>query len=335
MKISDLATTLNNRDFAPVEIIGGLFPRNYTTIIASKSGVGKTWLMLKLACDMSVGGTICSMLAEKEPQRKILIFSGETGTELLNKRLSMTKWNFEPSNIKIYDLNDCVNAGYILFFNEEVGQRTIWEIMNYEHPDVVFIDTLISFNSGDENTAKDMAPLFGFVNRLAKSFNCAVVVMHHTRKKQQGKRKEVSDQDEIIGSSALNRNIASAFIIVRDNKERALEKINIVNNVKTWNEEIQPFMYTITKFTGQIDMKFTSAVNATLTIHQKIDDFITHMIEGRKYTVKEIAETVKTSKEYARSLLHDYEKKGVLTWSVENIDGNETHIFTINPEYFR
>ena len=99
-KIISLEKELFRDDVTTVENIAGLFPRGYLSIIASAPGVGKTWFMLYLTCQLSLGKDIFN--STHEP-KKILILSGETGSTMLNRRLGKTNWGYEPSNIKIFD----------------------------------------------------------------------------------------------------------------------------------------------------------------------------------------------------------------------------------------
>jgi predicted NACHT family NTPase len=69
----------------PPEMIGGMFPRRFLSVIIAAPGTGKTWLVQRLASDLSIGGAVLDGLCESEP-KNVLIFAGEAGVDTLIQR---------------------------------------------------------------------------------------------------------------------------------------------------------------------------------------------------------------------------------------------------------
>lgn len=298
-----------SREQAPIkrDIIGGLFPRGYVSIVASKSGVGKTWLALRLTCDFSTGGSILDGLVTNAAPQRVLFFAGETGQELLNERYSMTDWQAEEDNIAIYSQFDFIAAGRPINLADTISRQTVQTIVEEEIPDVIFIDTLLSFHSADENASKDVAMIMNFLQFLAKKYACAVVVMHHMRKASSGK--QTLTQDEVIGSSALNRLAGVIFMI--DRKDDNFQE-NIVVNVKNWNETVPPFSYRIINSGGRVSLPINLMVEPNRAIRYRLQTFIQAMDYERKYTAADISSALHLNNSMLRYYLDEFVNTGVL-----------------------
>ena len=216
-RVASFGKTLNrNNRVADVERIAGLFPRGHLSIVASMAGTGKTWFTEYLACKLSMGGSILNGLASKSKRMKTVILAGETGTDLLDYRLSLSKWDYDPERIKAYNAVEMMMSNLPCMMNTPEGQETIITIFAHEKPDIVFVDTLISFHSVDESKQGEMTAIYTFLLRLAKAFNCAVVVNHHTRKRPANFTGKRFTQEDIIGTSAGVRLCACAFVIMAE-----------------------------------------------------------------------------------------------------------------------
>lgn len=276
------------------EMIAGLFPRGYMSIVASMAGAGKTWLMEYLACQLSVGGQILKGLVPSSKPMKTLIFSGETGYEMLNKRLAQTNWQYNVENITIYcaielGLN---NVDYML--NSEEGKKNVYTICLMETPDIIFFDTLISFHTAEENKQGDMTAIYTFLRKIAKQLNCAVVLNHHTRKRPTKETGRKFTQEDVIGTSSGVR-VANAVYIVTSNCEDDEEgkSIQTVENVKAWEERVPPFSYKFTKtFDGYTDFEINLDIRERWSIKKRVRDLLRGSAIGTYYTANQIANAI-------------------------------------------
>ncbi|MBQ3450407.1 MAG: AAA family ATPase, partial [Synergistaceae bacterium] len=126
---------------APKRFISGYFPRGGLSIVVAAPGTGKTWFILRIACDLSIGGPIFDGFAEEARPLKSLIFAGEAGSELLLHRVYDTHWDFNMDNITIIDMINAENDGVSLMFDTEAGRRNIEIFISENKPDIVFFDT--------------------------------------------------------------------------------------------------------------------------------------------------------------------------------------------------
>ncbi len=233
-----------NIKLPPQEFIGGLFPRGFLSAIVAPSGTGKTMFMQKFVSDLSIGGTILDGVAENEPPRKCLIFAGEAGGELLLRRGASLKWPINPQRVKIVDQYKFESNGKTVMLDEYEGFENIKSIIDMVKPDIIFFDTLMSFHGKDENKNSEMKPIIKKLNDLAKEYNIAIVLNHHSRKRSAKERSLSLNQDDVIGASIFNRFIS---LIVGIEPMKDDEKNLLVKPLKSWFKTFMPFAFTLTE----------------------------------------------------------------------------------------
>ena len=228
----------------PQEFIGGLFPRKFITLLAAPPGTGKTMFIQRAASDLSIGGTFFDGVVEDEPVRTSLIFSGEAGYEMLIRRGASLKWHINPQRVLVVDQHKFEYNNIEIMIDEDEGWRNVERLIEIYSPDIIFWDTFSSFHDKDENKANEMKPLIRKIARLASEKNIAAVLVHHSRKRAANERNLTLTQDDVIGSSILNRLVALIIGIepMKDN-----EKILLVRPLKTWFSAFMPFTYQITE----------------------------------------------------------------------------------------
>lgn len=253
MKLSELKASFTEQKQS--EFVGGIYPRQQLTIIASAPGLGKTWLILKQALDITMNSPFFGTDIVADRPGRATIFCGETGESLMMERLSMLGVTQEtyPEGLSLYTYSAFVSAGTSICLDEEEGRKNFAEIVKGEHPDVVFIDTLISFRSDDENAAKETGAMLNFVRLVAEKNNCAIVLMHHVRKRKLRDKFLEANQDEIIGTSAFTRLCAVAFVL----QEQAFSSSVKVSCVKSWYAKPTDFYFNIVPIGEHIMLRET------------------------------------------------------------------------------
>lgn len=226
----------------PQEFIGGLFPRKYVSLLIAPPGTGKTIFMQKFVSDLSIGGSIFDGFAEDEPPRISLILAGEAGYELLVRRGASMKWPVNPQNVKVLDQYEAEIKDIPIMLDTAEGWRNVLRLVDMYKPDIVFFDTFSSFHEADENKATEMKPLIKKMATLARNKNIAVVPVHHSRKRLAKERTLSLNQDDVIGSSIINR-LVGLIIGIEPMKED--EKVLLVRPLKSWFSSFMPFTYTL------------------------------------------------------------------------------------------
>lgn len=308
-----------------VEMIGGLYPRGFLSVLAAQAGTGKTWFMQYMSCKLSCGGNILAGLVARSKKMKIVIFAGETGKYLLDKRLQATCWAYDKKRIKVYDALELQREEIPVMLNTDEGKATFLAILEAETPDLVFFDTLISFHTADESKQAEMTNVITFLLKTAKTFNCAIVLNHHLRKKstkaQMKNASPVPTQDDIIGSGVIVRLASCAYVAYQWNDGVTTDEgmpTVIIHNAKTWLKRIPDFAYQFVddEATGRldfaIDWSFTGANNGEWSLRERVKSLIASYEAGAMISLDSAASALVTSKDSVRYYLDEAAKKGKL-----------------------
>lgn len=225
-----------------VDNIGGLLYRGYLNFLISDPGAGKTYLTLRLACDLSRGGEIFDGFAYSEAM-KVLFLAGEGGEYLLNLRLKDTNWSFDPDYFKIVSLDNAEQQGMTLCLSEPEGRENLENLIMGFMPDVVILDTLTAFHHSNENDSEKMKPIIEYLRRIAVDYDLALLANHHARKRKTSEIASQLTQHESIGTSIFNR--YNGNMIGIETKTQGENKYQLVKSLKTWFIEFQTFSFTI------------------------------------------------------------------------------------------
>ena len=160
------------------------------------------------------------------------------------RRGAAMKWAIYPPNVKVVDQYTFESSDNSVMLDDSEGWLNTLSIVRLCKPDIIFWDSFMSFHERDENKATEMKPIIKKLNDLARNFNCAVVLVHHSRKRTAKERSLSLNQDDVIGSSVFNR-IVGLIIGIEPMKED--EKTLLVRPLKTWFSAFMPFTYRITE----------------------------------------------------------------------------------------
>ena len=122
------------------------------------------------------------------------------------------------------------------------GIQNLERLIDMYTPDIVFIDTFSSFHESDENKAPEMKPIIKKLASIARERDIAVVPVHHSRKRAAKERSLELNQDDVIGSSIMNR-LVGLIIGIEPMKDD--EKVLLVRALKSWFSSFTPFTYTL------------------------------------------------------------------------------------------
>lgn len=301
-RLSEFKRSLTE-ELPATKFVGG-FPRKHISVLASAPGTGKTWFVLKTAMDLSVGGTVFLGLAYNEPPSKSVIMCGEAGIEMLVERVNLLNKKYSEDLIAIYTIGDLMAEEVPICLDEKAGLDNLRKIIVGEEADIVFIDSLIAFRSDDENASKETARLLNSLIGIARKTNCAIVVTHHIRKRKRKDEGETT-QDDIIGSSAITRLCATAWIMSRE-KNAAFVKLACV---KSWWEKPAPIYWRISANEGGIYI-----VRATITDteegHKAVRSFLSTMPKEELIPMQDILDETSVDIAIVQSELSLLQKAG-------------------------
>lgn len=298
-----------SKGFKP-EMIGGIFPRSGVSVIAGQQGTGKSLLMQKFCCDISMGGSILDGFSESISPVKSLYLIGEFSANGMNHRAQTASWQYDRENLILYEIRDFLINNIPLGLSTEEGFENIRQLIKEEKPDIVVFDSMMSFLSCNESDMQEMQAGFSKLLRIADEAKCAVVLVHHIRKRKALERNNRLHMDDIIGSSIITRNASVAIGI--ENIKIDGENHVYVSSLKTWYAPIEEFSFQVVRDS----MKIFRGLEFNLTPKNPVankTESIEHAVfktygDGSEFTVADIAEETGASESMIRKTLLEWKK---------------------------
>jgi len=191
----------------PEFIIHGFMPDKALGMIHGVSGCGKTFLSIDIAyhiaCDMKWHG--------RDIKGGDIIYLAGEGIQGLKYRLLAYKQHYGQEMDKIHILPHGCNLNKKDNFIST--KSAITQVVDKgASPKIIFVDTLHRFFDGNENNAEDAKSLIDHCDMLKTSFNCTVILIHHT-----GLSEGASERAR--GSSAWKGAMDFEYNMQRNNEE--------------------------------------------------------------------------------------------------------------------
>lgn len=208
-----------DREPQPLEfLVENLITKGSVNLFFGTGGSKKTWLCLDMAVDVALGKP---WLGRETEQTTVLIVDEESGPKRLRLRILKTLnghlapgWENVPlayTSLSMIDLGDPddINALHVLI--EETGAG------------LVIIDALADVCPGrDENSVKDMQPVFHNLRALAESTDAAFLIIHHSNK-QGGYRGSTAIQAACDLALEISSQPGNLYVDVKTEKARDIE----------------------------------------------------------------------------------------------------------------
>ncbi len=156
----------------PNWIIKELIPEGLT-LFCGRPKIGKSWLALQIAADISVGNPVLGKY-ESEPIQVLYLALEDTQRRLQGRFKIISGTGSE--NLCFYTDWDRGSPGI-------AHLRKRLETKEFEHTKLVVIDTLARFlPQCDMNDYSQIYPLVADIKSIADKHGCAIICLHHTRK---------------------------------------------------------------------------------------------------------------------------------------------------------
>lgn len=220
-------------------LVDGLITKGSVNLLVGEGGSKKTWAALDLAVCVSMGSNWLDFQTE---QATVLIVDEESGPRRLRRRLYETLNGhliqradnapiaFTSLNMmSLRDLED-VNALHIMI--EQTGAG------------LVIVDALADIMPGaDENTVKDVQPVFMNLRRVAEATRAAILVIHHSNKQNGEYRGSTAIKGAVDLMLMVKSEPSSRYINFQAEKARDIEPKEFTG-IATFQGETSQFYLT-------------------------------------------------------------------------------------------
>jgi hypothetical protein len=195
------------------------------TIIAGKGGWGKSAYVISLAFEAASGLDILGECAWGGPM-PVLYINSEDDTEEIRRRLiAVVRHHQIPNsalaNVRFRGVN---TPGHQPLTGgddnsprmNDAGFAVLDNILAARRPGILILDPLGTFCPAGINNNGLMGQVLLRLKQLAKKYECAILIVHHTRKDG-----DLTNVDAIGGASAIVNQARAAYMIVRMTKDDA------------------------------------------------------------------------------------------------------------------
>lgn len=241
-------------DFGPVIhkplkwVVPGIIPEAGCGLLVSAPKVGKTRIAIELALGISTGNKPLG-ISTRYP-KGVGFFSLEDGNYLfstrMNESLNRDKGRFKHH----WDGHIQSKEGSITWnppeptklltsfqpidLSENVDKQRLLETIVAYDLKVVIIDTLsMAIGKSDVSNSKDMYSILKDIKIIAKETGCAIMFIHHTRKRVFEKGESI--QEMVLGSTALHA--WSDFIMNLASPEEDSDMLRLAVQTKMGNDQ--------------------------------------------------------------------------------------------------
>ncbi len=197
-------------------LIESLWLENAAGIIGGQPKCCKSWLGLDMAVSVA-SGTPCLGRFAVSTSGPTLVYLAEDSIEEVKKRVHCI---CNSRKLYIHSLDLVVITAPTLRLDSEWDQKKLLATVERISPKLLLLDPLVRLHRLDENNARDIAGLLGFLREIQRKAKCAVVLTHHA-----SKRTCVRPGQGLRGTSDLHAFGDSNLYLSRDTED-ALELIS-------------------------------------------------------------------------------------------------------------
>jgi hypothetical protein len=186
---------VENRNATTSWLIDSLWLTAAVGLIGAQPKSCKTWLGLDMAVSVA-SGTPCLGRFPVALPGPTLVFLAEDNLEQLRRRVEGIA---RSRNLSVSSLDLSVITSPVIRLDTAVDQERLTETVSALRPQLLLLDPLVRLHRLDENNARDISGLLGFLRELQRRFAMSIVLTHHA-----SKRSSARPGQALRGSSDLH-----------------------------------------------------------------------------------------------------------------------------------
>lgn len=197
-------------DFHIDWILDGLLAQGGFGLITGYPGTGKTQLSIAAAAHLALGEKKFLKWDNKAGSKKVLFLSLEMSAAPLN--------HFMGTIGKAYEDKNSLNRNFLvapfgmpIHLDAQEGQVFFDQIMNEHMPDVIVIDSLQKISSKELTDEQAVKNLIHYLSMVRNKYQCAMIMIHHNRKKPNDGQKKGVELSDIYGSTYITTDVDFAL----------------------------------------------------------------------------------------------------------------------------
>jgi AAA domain len=164
-------------------LIENIWSRSACGLIGGQPKCCKSWLGLDMAISVA-SGTPCLGRFPVLEAGPALVFMAEDRLEDTRERLTQIA---EARGISLDSLNLYMITAASIRLDHENDRRSLIATIAQIRPKLLLLDPFVRLHHIDENSAKEVSFLLGFLRHLERTYGVAIVLTHHTSKKKRSR----------------------------------------------------------------------------------------------------------------------------------------------------
>ena len=220
------------QDFVDAEfkiewILDGLLAQGGFGLITGYPGTGKTQFSIALGAHMALGNKKFLTWDNVAGNKKVLFLSLEMSAAPLNL--------FMGTIGKGYDDKNTLNRNFLVApfgtpinLDTPEGQIFFDQIMNDHMPDILVIDSLQKISSKELTDEQAVKNLIHYLSTVRAKYSCAMIMIHHNRKKPNDGQKKGVELSDVYGSTYITTDVD--FVVSLKTVEGNLLQVDTLKN---------------------------------------------------------------------------------------------------------
>lgn len=228
----------------PIEyIVKPLIARRTVIVLYGEPGSKKTYICTSLG--VCVAGGKDDWLGFEITPCIVLFVDEESGEIRLSRRINEA--------LRGELLDESANLFYTCYnglkLDSDTGQAELQSVIEQTSAGLVIIDALADVMDGDENSKKDIQPVFTALKRIAEATNAAIIVIHHSNKNG-GYRGSSAIKGAVDALIQITSEDGSRFVNFKTEKKRDGEAMEWSAEA-TWTESGQFYLTAVESKRGR------------------------------------------------------------------------------------
>lgn len=161
-------------------LVEGLWTRRAVGVLGGPPKTGKSWCGLDLAISVASGTDCLSRFPVRETG-PVLAYLAEDAEEQVRSRTAALA---KGRGLALDDLDLFLITSPVLWLDEAEHRDRLASTIEELRPKLLLLDPLVRLHRQDENDARSVSALLGHLRELNRTYDLAVVLVHHTSKKE-------------------------------------------------------------------------------------------------------------------------------------------------------
>jgi hypothetical protein len=160
-------------------LIESLWGRQAVGLLGGGAKSLKSWLGLDLAVSVASGTPALDRFRVEAPGRALVYLAEDRHAQVRTRLEAICRHR----RLEIAELDLAVITEAVVRLDTHRDQERLRATLEHLRPRLLLLDPLVRLHSCDENSSQDISRLLGYLRELQRTFDLALVLVHHTNKK--------------------------------------------------------------------------------------------------------------------------------------------------------